>query len=166
MGSREATFLELGGAVRHLFHQLRAVAEIAAPSDDGLGPSHRGVLESLAGMGPRTVPELARARPVARQHIQVLVDDLLARGLVETRPNPAHKRSPLVALTKAGERRFAAIRAAESEVLATIRFSVTTARMVAATDELAAVSRDLEAWLSSRHDPAGPPARRERRGAT
>lgn len=153
MGSREATFLELGGAVRHLFHQLRAVAEIAAtavPGGDDLTPSHRGVMESLWAMGARTVPELARIRPVARQHIQVLVDDLCELGLVETRPNPAHKRSPLVALTKAGERRFAAIRAAESEALATIRFSISAARMAAATEELAAVSRDLEAWLSAR----------------
>ena len=149
MGSREATFLALGGAVRHLFHQLRAVSERAAPAHDGLTPSHRGVMESLSAMGPRTVPELARARPVARQHIQVLVDELAELGLVEARPNPAHKRSPLLALTPAGERRFAAIRAAESEALASIRFSVSSARMAATTEELAAVSRDLERWLAA-----------------
>lgn len=157
MGSREATFLALGGAVRHLFHQLRVVSELAAPADDGLTPSHRGVMESLSAAGPRTVPELARVRPVARQHIQVLVDDLSELGLVETRPNPAHKRSPLVALTKAGERRFSAIRAAESEALATIRFSISSARMAAAAEELAAVSRDLEAWLGARRDAAEVP---------
>lgn len=157
MTRREAAFLELGGAVRRLFHRLRAVAEAATPAGDGFSASHRAVLESLAAEGPQTVPALARARPVARQHIQVLVHDLAALGLVETRPNPAHRRSPLVALTSAGARRFAAIRRAESEALRAMRLSLSGARMAELAGDLERLSDDLSRWLSGR---AGAGARR------
>lgn len=148
MASREVAFLRLGGAVRHLFHQLRAVAEAASPADEGFTASHRGVLESLASQGPQTVPALARARPVARQHIQVLVNDLSALGLVETRPNPAHKRSPLVDLTPAGRRRFDAIRRAESQALESLRLSATATKMTELAEGLEGISGDLAKWLA------------------
>lgn len=150
VATRDAAFLELGGAVRRLFHQLRAIAEVATRPADGFTASHRAVMESLATQGPQTVPALARARPVARQHIQVLVNDLLAWDLVEARPNPAHKRSPLIALTRAGRQRFETIRAAEKRVLASIDFSLPVSRMLAAAADLRALSADLDEWLSER----------------
>ncbi len=136
--------------MRHLFHLLRAVAEAATPANEGFTASHRAVLESLVTLGPQTVPALARARPVARQHIQVLVNDLLTWELVETRPNPAHKRSPLITLTPTGQQKFDAIRAAEKAVLRTLDLSVPANRMAAAAEDLEALSRDLEEWLSRR----------------
>jgi DNA-binding MarR family transcriptional regulator len=162
MATREKAFLEVGGAVRHLFHLLRAVAEAATPPDRGFTASHRGVMESLAALGPQTVPALARARPVARQHIQVLVNDLAAWGLAEARPNPAHKRSPLIALTRTGQARFDAIRAAEAEALATLELSVPAGRLAAAADDLTALARDLEGWLADREKAA---RRRKAQGA-
>jgi hypothetical protein len=36
----------------------------------------RGVLKGLDRLGPQTVPQMARARPVSRQHIQTLVNRL------------------------------------------------------------------------------------------
>lgn len=65
-----------------------------------------GLLRSLKLNGPQTVPALARARPVARQHIQKLADELADQGLVRFAANPAHRRSQLVALTAAGERLY------------------------------------------------------------
>ena len=62
-----------------------------------------GFLNSLALGGPQTVPQIARARPVARQRIQRLADEAAAAGLVEFIANPAHKRSRLVRLTGEGE---------------------------------------------------------------
>jgi len=150
MSSREAAFLRLGGAVRQLFHQLRAVAETATPVSDGFTASHRGVLESLSTHGAQTVPALARARPVARQHIQVLVNDLAALGFVEAQPNPAHKRSALIALTAAGRRRFEAIRRAESALLKSLRLSLSRSELARLADELEVLSRDLGEWLSER----------------
>lgn len=152
MTSRETAFLRLGGVVRHLFHQLRAVAETATPVRDGFTASHRGVLESLATHGAQTVPALARARPVARQHIQVLVNDLVTLGFVEARPNPAHKRSPLIALTASGMRRFEAIRRAESELLKSLRLSLSRADLGKLADDLEVVSRDLGEWLNEREE--------------
>jgi len=159
MGAREAAFGQLGRAVRQLFHQIRAVAEAAVPATDGFTVSHRGVMESLASGGAQTVPALARARPVARQRIQVLVNDLSAWGLVEALPNPAHRRSALMALTAAGRRRFDAILAAEEEVLSSIPFSLSARRMVAVAEELSQLWQDLETW---RHSPPAPSSRRAR----
>lgn len=119
---------------------------------DGFTASHRAVMESLATGGPQTVPALARARPVARQHIQVMVNDLAAMALVETRANPAHRRSPLVALTAAGARRFETIRRAESDVLASMRLTLSASKMGQLVDELEVVSRDVGAWLAERSD--------------
>ena len=65
-----------------------------------------GLLRSLALEGPQTVPQLARARPVTRQHIQVLADDMAAEGLVEFVPNPAHKRSKLLRMTAKGRKLY------------------------------------------------------------
>lgn len=152
MKPREAAFLRVGGAVRHLFHQLRAVAEVATPAKDGFTISHRAVLESLTTQGMQTVPALARSRPVARQHMQVLVNDLLAWGLVETRPNPAHKRSPLVALTARGAKRFDAIRRAESRVLDTLHLSLPVTELARLADGLETLSDDLAQWLAENRD--------------
>lgn len=65
-----------------------------------------GMLRSLALEGPQTVPQLARTRPVSRQHIQVLADEMAAQGLVEFAANPAHKRSKLVRMTAKGRKLY------------------------------------------------------------
>jgi DNA-binding MarR family transcriptional regulator len=140
---REAAFLRLAGSVRRLFHQLRALAEQAAPGEAGLGASHRAVLESLSLGGAQTVPALARARPVARQHIQVLVNELAELGLVLTRPNPAHKRSLLIELTPAGKRRFESIRAAESALLKRLELPLSARELEAVAERLESLSRAL-----------------------
>jgi DNA-binding MarR family transcriptional regulator len=62
----------------------------------------RGVLRDLARLGPRTVPQLARRRECSRQHVQVLVNRLVAGGMAELVDNPDHRRSPQISLTAAG----------------------------------------------------------------
>jgi DNA-binding MarR family transcriptional regulator len=62
----------------------------------------RAVLEALLREGPSTVPAIARRRNVTRQHVQMLVNALLERGLVTLSPNPSHRRSSLVTLTRQG----------------------------------------------------------------
>lgn len=68
-----------------------------------------GLLRSLDVEGPQTVPQLARSRPVARQHIQKLANEMAAEGLVEFVDNPAHRRSKLVRLTKKGAAAYDAL---------------------------------------------------------
>lgn len=132
---REA-FEPLSRAVRSLFHKMGAAVSLLHEGDEtasGITAGMRAVLESVIEGGPKTVPEMARARPVSRQHIQTLVNELLAAGLVEFRDNPAHRRSKLVAPTKAGEAAFASLRAREAAALTRLAVDIDAAEMRAAT---------------------------------
>jgi DNA-binding MarR family transcriptional regulator len=134
------------GEVRLLFHHLRAAADQIHAGED-ITTAHRGVLESLYRGGAETVPGLARSRPVARQHIQVLVNDLLERGLVKTQPNPAHKRSSLIALTAAGRRRFELIRRREQTALSRLALPLGERKLDKLAADLAAIRRTLAEQL-------------------
>jgi DNA-binding MarR family transcriptional regulator len=85
-----------------LFHRLRWVAE-QIYGDEGRSTTRRGLLRGLVRYGPRTVPALARTRSVTRQHVQSVVNVLLAEGMVELCDNPRHARSRIVRATAAGE---------------------------------------------------------------
>ena len=126
-----------------LFHRLRAVAEELHADHGGLSAGHRGVLQSLHREGPHTVPALARMRPVSRQHIQLLVNDLLEQGLVRARPNPGHKRSPLLELTDKGRKRFEAMRQREHRALRQAGLPVSDKELLAAADVLRALREHL-----------------------
>lgn len=83
------------------FHRVGAAGDILhAPI--GLSSGMRGLLLSLKYTGPLSVPRLAAMRPVSRQFVQKLVDEMVAGGWVEALPNPSHKRSPLIGLTPKG----------------------------------------------------------------
>ena len=136
-------------ATRALFHRMKVTAEHVhreAEVTAGL----RGVLQDLYQSGPRTVPDMARARPVSRQHIQVLVNRLLERGEVDLIPNPAHARSSLVQLTDVGRASFEAIRRQEAGLLESLPLEAAAHELA----EAAKVLRDLKAafedpgWLS------------------
>lgn len=62
----------------------------------------RAVLEMLDKYGEQTVPEIAARLEIKRQYVQIMCNETLASGLVEQRPNPRHKRSPVLALTEHG----------------------------------------------------------------
>ena len=107
---------QLFNETRLLFHALQHWVEGINPGSELTAPM-RAVLELLLGEGTATVPAMARARGVSRQHIQQQVDALLAEGLAERRQNPAHRRSPLIALSDKGR---ALIQTMRSEELAAI----------------------------------------------
>lgn len=65
-----------------------------------------GVLNTLITHGPATVPDIARMRPVSRQHIQMLANELVAAGLAEFKHNPRHRRSKLLAITELGREAY------------------------------------------------------------
>jgi DNA-binding MarR family transcriptional regulator len=79
-----------------------------------------GLMRSLRNEGSRTVAHLARARPVARQYVQRLADELEAEGLVEFIDNPAHKRARLLRLTAKGVKLFERLERAEAAWAASI----------------------------------------------
>src|SRR5262245_24713425 len=101
------------------------------------------MLESLYREGALTVPGLARGRSVSRQHIQVLINRLLELHLVEARPNPGNKRSPFIALTDAGRKRFEAMRRREHRAFAATTLPVSVRRLQEATETLAGVRQHL-----------------------
>ncbi|MHC4136625.1 MAG: MarR family winged helix-turn-helix transcriptional regulator [Planctomycetota bacterium] len=112
-GKAKAT-IEVLEAARDLVHRAVAVAE-RLHGAEGLSAGRRGILLSLARLGPQTVPELARARPVSRQHIQTVANPLIEQGLVERVPNPAHQRSHLLRLTASGREAVAGIERREKK---------------------------------------------------
>jgi DNA-binding MarR family transcriptional regulator len=116
MPERAAELLpSLVDEVVRTFHHLRA-ASAALHGDGEQSASRRGVLRGLARTGPRTVPQMARDRPVSRQFIQQLVNGLVADGLVELAANPAHARSHLVRLTAAGQAEVEAMARVEAQL--------------------------------------------------
>ena len=104
--------------VRLIFNRLIEVVEELHPDSEIRAPQ-RAVLEFLHRHGETTVPGIARARNVTRQHIQGIVNDLQHLALVEPRENPAHQRSPLFALTASGHQTIQEILGRERRYLTT-----------------------------------------------
>ncbi|MFE1784306.1 MarR family winged helix-turn-helix transcriptional regulator [Streptomyces sp. NPDC059506] len=99
-----------------LYRRVLRAVERNAPTE-GLSVGVRAVLDLLRGNGPMTVPQMGRAQALSRQFVQRTVNDAAARNLVETVPNPAHKRSPLVRLTDDGRAAIDALTAREHALL-------------------------------------------------
>jgi DNA-binding MarR family transcriptional regulator len=128
--------------VRLLYHRAVQVIE-ELHREEPVTVGMRAVLEFLHRQGPTPVPHMARSRLVSRQHIQSLVNALLERGLVESRSNPAHKRSSLVALTDAGERVIQRMRKREADWLARTKLAPTRSEIQRAARTLRDVRRAL-----------------------
>ena len=103
--------------VRRLF---RALAQKANENlgRHGLTVADRAVMEFLYPQEQLSVPEIAARYRVSRQHVQVTVNALRKKGLLESRPNPRHKRSSLMKLSDAGGELFAEILAKDKETVA------------------------------------------------
>jgi DNA-binding MarR family transcriptional regulator len=118
-------------------------------ADIGITAGMRGLMSSLGGEMGRTVPELARERSVSRQHIQSVINELLAAGLAVAVRNPSHRRSSLFVLTDEGQRRLRMIVQREAEHLARIAPAVSHLDIVAASRLFDHLERDLTAQLTS-----------------
>jgi len=141
--NRVLALLKLFDETAVLFHRLRVVAaEVHGQRESSAG--RRGILQSLGRLGPQTVPQLARARPVSRQHVQMLVNELLKEGLVATEENPAHRRSSLLCLTAKGNRQLQAMKRRERRLLAHIPFALPTQEIDQAACTLQSVRQLLE----------------------
>ncbi|MGW6731466.1 MarR family winged helix-turn-helix transcriptional regulator [Streptomyces sp. NPDC055013] len=81
---------------------LRKSGEVIAASQGQT--QARWQLLSVASGTPLTVAQAARRLGVARQGVQRLANDLASESLVDFRPNPDHRSSPLLELTPTGRR--------------------------------------------------------------
>ena len=122
---------------RLLFHALKQWAE-ALHEGLAITISMRSVLEVILLRGPASVPDMARARGVSRQHIQQQVDALLEKDFVRREDNPAHKRSPLIALTDRGQAVIQSMRADELNALSRLQAGVSDISVQEATHVLSA----------------------------
>lgn len=101
-----------GAMCWHLFTELaatvfRAQSALSGRADQlmpaGLTVARWQVLRAAARLeGTATVPALARALSLSRQAVQKQVDLMREKKLVALKENPAHRRSPIVVLTKQG----------------------------------------------------------------
>ena len=106
---RDSAGTELLLELAYTYFRLRAEGDRRARRV-GQSTGRLGVLRSLADQGPRTVAQIARSRPVARQGVQRLADALAREGLVEYLANPDHRRSKLLRLTVRGAKTYRALR--------------------------------------------------------
>ena len=110
----------------------------------------RTVLEHVDSAGPRSVPSIARAEGVSRQHVQLQVDALQELGMVAREANPAHRRSSLIAATEKGRAWVEDTRADEENALARMQTGVSDTAIRDATRVLAAWRDALTAVHSKR----------------
>ncbi|MER5426771.1 MarR family winged helix-turn-helix transcriptional regulator [Streptosporangium roseum] len=107
---------EVFDLVGPLYRRAQRKVEQDAPIE-GLSVGVRAVLNMLCEHGPMTVPQMGRAQALSRQFVQRMINDAAARNLVESVPNPAHKRSSLIRLTEEGRAAIIAVIDRERAVL-------------------------------------------------
>ena len=104
----------------------------------------RGILQDLYRLGPRTVPQLARGRPVSRQNVLMLVNRLITEGMAESMRNPEHRRSYLVRLTPRGKALLEEMWSRETELLNSLDLDLSNEDLQAAAQVLHRLREALE----------------------
>lgn len=94
---------------------------------------------------PLPVAGIARAMGVTRQSVQRIADLLVDRGLAEYRPNPAHRRAKLVAVTAAGQAAIDRIGPQHAEFADRLAKQVGTERLTEIVQALAELSTAVDA---------------------
>ncbi|QDG79115.1 MarR family winged helix-turn-helix transcriptional regulator [Labrenzia sp. PHM005] len=113
---KSAELYELVRLIRPVHRRLARAVE-ANLDGSGISVGMRAVMEVLEELGPMSVPDIGRVLFLARQQIQLLVNQLESLHLVDRRQNPAHKRSPLFGLSEKGHTVFGGIRARENDAM-------------------------------------------------
>lgn len=103
MSNRAALFIQFLDEIARARGRTQA-AFLDLRTSRGLTEVENIVLTAVTGATrPPTVPQIGRSLGHPRQVIQRAADALVARGLIEWRDNPDHKRARLLAPTREGE---------------------------------------------------------------
>jgi len=129
--------------VRRLFRALAQHADDYL-EEYGLSAADRAVMEFLYPDKELTVPAIAEQYDVSRQHVQVTVNSLLEKSVIGTVPNPRHKRSSLVLLTKAGRKAFSSVRRQESAIVSDLFSAVSDSELKSTHHTLGKLFRQLQ----------------------
>lgn len=136
--------IELTDEVRTTHNWITSLVD-ELHAETGISTRLRAVLEYLHRNGPNTVPDIARARRVSRQHIQTAFNELHALDLVVYQPNPSHQRSHLVSLTKHGEETIVEMQVIEQAELGILVKKLDPERLVDAAETLRQLRKALPA---------------------
>jgi DNA-binding MarR family transcriptional regulator len=118
--------------------------ELVAPL--GLTSARWQMLGAIALAGaPLTAPQVGAAMGVTRQGAQKQLNLLVEQGLVASSPNPAHRRSPLYALTPRGRGLYQRAEALWADRAAELAAQIPAAQARAASTTLESMLRRLQA---------------------
>jgi DNA-binding MarR family transcriptional regulator len=128
--------------IRLAFQRLRDAGEVLH-ADAPVNLSQRAILEWLSIHGFHSVPKIAEAKAVSRQHVQKVVDELAEKRLVRFEANPGHKRSPIVELTETGKALFANMRRNEAVLIGKLAQKMDAAAIEQAAGQLRVFMSEL-----------------------
>jgi len=133
-------------AVSRMRGRLRTVfASINEQTD--LSDIEMTVLTAVAGAHtPPTVPRIGRSLGHPRQVVQRAANQLAGRGLIAMRPNPDHKRAPLLIATQAGLAVRATAEAVAERISEQLMQSLNAAAIRNATKLLNTLRQQIEAY--------------------
>ncbi len=109
-------------------------------SKQGLGRAHHRALYFIARQPDLTVSELLKILAITKQSLGRVINDLLARELVEARTGTADRRQKLLRLTDAGE-------ALEAQLFDSLRESLAAAYGAAGQESVTGFWRVLEGLI-------------------
>lgn len=137
--------IRLNGRMKALFAGARR--------SEGLGDSELSVLNAVVEADrPPTVPQIGRSFGQPRQLVQRAANSLMAAGLIESAPNPDHKRAVLLRATEQGLALKREIDARADAIAEGIGAALDVENVRVATAALRAVRKQLEARLRSGED--------------
>jgi DNA-binding MarR family transcriptional regulator len=115
-----------------------------AHEEAGLSTPQRRVIQLLNRLGSATVPDMAFKLGVSRQSVQVICNDLLARGLIEFRENPRHKRSKLAILNEIGQQSIQQAQQKEYQIIQHLFPGIEFEKIVDSCKLLARIRRTVD----------------------
>lgn len=116
----------------------RSIDEYLA--DQGLGRAHHRALYFISRQPDLTVSELLRLLAITKQSLGRVLNDLLERGYIETRPGQRDRRQKLLRLSAAGT-------ALESELFKALREKMAVAYAQAGQGSVTGFWRVLEGLI-------------------
>jgi DNA-binding MarR family transcriptional regulator len=142
--SKAEAIAELMLDVAQCFFKIRALGQKAGFITSWGGGAF-GFMQSLALLGPLTVPQIAQMRPTSRQRMQRLANELAAEGLVKFIDNPKHRRSKLVQLTAKGDAHYRELNARLLLIASTMGVTLGEADIRKTTEIVRQLSDDVKA---------------------
>ncbi|MCP4575318.1 MAG: MarR family transcriptional regulator [Deltaproteobacteria bacterium] len=141
---------EKGKILHDLFREVFALqAALVSVMDkahelSGLTTPQRRIMNVIRQKKAATVPEIASLLGVSRQFVQTVCNKMVSLDYVEFKDNPRHKRSHLVALTRAGDVKFDSAHRNENEMIGRTIPDISLEKAEEARDLLTIIRESLD----------------------